>query len=72
MRTRLSKTGTNVANIEDEFKVNPFKCKSEDIVVMKREIPEYGAENMELIERLFRALEKEPSELSERQKKNQI
>ena len=43
VRTRLSKTGTNVANIEEEYKVNPLKYKSEDIVVMKREIPEYGA-----------------------------
>ena len=56
-----------MANIEEEFKVNPLKCKSEDIVVMKREIPEYGAENMELIERLLtiRASEKEPNLVSE-------
>ena len=67
MRSRLSTTGKNVANIEEEFKINPIKCKSEDIRVTKREIPEYGAENMELLERLFnsRAAEIEPNLISE-------
>ena len=66
-RTRLSTTGRNVANLKEEFKVDPFNCSPEDISVMKREIPEYGNENMELLVRLFESkdAEMDPDVVSE-------
>ena len=45
VRTRLSTTGRNVANIREEFMLDPFKCEPKDINVKKREIPEGGNEN---------------------------
>ena len=67
IRTRLSTTGSNVANIKEEFSVDPLKCKPMDISVMKRNIPENGEQNMELIERLLniRADEIEPDVVDE-------
>ena len=66
-RARVSTTGRNVANIREEFMLDPFKCELKDIIVNKREIPEGGNENLELLERLFesRATEMEPDLVSE-------
>ena len=66
-RTRLSTTGRNMANIRDEFLLEPIKCKPQDIIVKKRELPADGKENIELLMRLFesRAAEMEPDIVSE-------
>ena len=69
VRTRLSTTGQNVANIREEFNVDPIKCSPKDIAVKKREIPEGGNDNIELLQRLFeaKAAEMEPDIVSELQ-----
>ena len=56
-----------MANIREEFAVDPFKCLPKDISMQKREIPEGGNENIELLERLFtaKAAEIEPDIVSE-------
>ena len=61
-RTRQSITGRNVANIRQEFSVDPLKCAQGRIKVDTREIPEGGEENLELLDRLLsiRAVETEP------------
>ena len=66
-RTRLSTTGRNVANIREEFSVDPFNCSPNDITILKRDIPEYGEENLELLVRLFETkdAEMEPDIVSE-------
>ena len=66
-RTRQSSTGRNVANIREEFRVNPLKCFQGAIKVHSREIPEGGEETLELLDRLLciRANEVEPDILDE-------
>ena len=53
VRTKMSTTGKNVANIQDELNVDPLKCESKEIIVKKREIPDNGEETIELLVRLF-------------------
>ena len=66
VRTRLSATGRNVANIWEEFKVNPLKCEPWDIIVPKIDIPDNCFPNIELLESLFniRDTELEPDIVS--------
>ena len=62
VRTRSSKTGRNVANIQNEFGLDPLKCESGKIKVQRRDIPENCFPNIELLETLFniRSTEVEP------------
>ena len=53
VRSLQSVTGKNVANIREEFQVDPLLCGPGVIVVPKREMPDNGAENIELLMRLF-------------------
>ena len=53
LRTRISTIGKNVANIQDELNVDPLKCESKDVVVLKKEMPDNGEENIELLVRLL-------------------
>ena len=66
-RTRQSSTGRNVANIRDEFRVDPMKCFQGAIKVVPREIPAGGEETLELLDRLLsiRANEVEPDIVDE-------
>ena len=66
VRTRQSTTGRNVANMQNEFQVDPLKCSSGDINVSKREIPDNCKQNIELLENLMstRAAECEPDIVS--------
>ena len=66
-RTRQSSTGRNVANIREEFRVDPLKCFQGAIKVEPREIPEGGEETLELLYRLLsiRANKVEPDILDE-------
>ena len=66
-KTRQSVTGRNVANIWSEFEVNPLFCNTTAIIIKKKEVPDQGQENMELLERLLisRAEELEPDVLTE-------
>ena len=67
VRTRLSTTGRNVANMRKEFSVDPIKCTPQDIILKKRDILEGGMENLDLLTRLFdtKAAEIEPDIVSE-------
>ena len=62
----MSTTGKNVANMQDEFGLNPLKCSAQNIFVAKRDIPENGNLNLELLETLLsiRAAECEPDIVS--------
>ena len=53
VRTRMSTTGKNVANIQDELNVDPLKCESKEVVVKKKEMPDNGDETIELLVRLL-------------------
>ena len=68
-RTRESTTGRNVANIRQEFGVNPLYrfCSPGSISVRQRELPDNGQETLDLLERLFqiRSIETEPEIVSE-------
>ena len=68
-RTRQSTTGRNVANIQEEFGVNPLDRFSSpgSISVRLRELPDNGQETLELLERLLqsRSTETEPDIVSE-------
>ena len=63
------KTGRNVANLQEEFGINPLNksCSPTSLTVSQREMPENGPEIIELLERLFwmRASETEPDVLAE-------
>ena len=50
-----------------EFNVNPLKCKPWTVTVKKREVPEQGHANLELLQNLLeiRAAELEPDILAE-------
>ena len=52
-KTRQSVTGRNVANIWSEFEVNTLFCNTTAIIIKKKEVPDQGQENMELLERLL-------------------
>ena len=67
VNTRLSTTGNNVANIREEFKMDPLKCSPWKINTAKREVPINGHENIDLLMRLFeiRTEELEPDVLLE-------
>ena len=67
VRTRKSTTGRNVANIREEFGLDPLKCSPGSIRIRQRDMPENGQENLELLERLFsiRAAEVEPDVVNE-------
>ena len=69
VRTRKSTTGRNVANIQEEFGVNPLDRFSSpgSISVRLRELPDNGQETLELLERLLqsRSTETEPDIVSE-------
>ena len=67
VQTVQSVTGRNVANIRREFNVNPLKCKPWTVTVKKREVPEQGHANLELLQNLLeiRAAELEPDILAE-------
>ena len=60
-------TGSNVANIKQEFKISPLNCNPKSLTVKKSELPEQGKENIELLETLLtiRAAEIEPDILTE-------
>ena len=66
VRTRLSTTGGNVANMQEEFGLNPLKCAAGNIFVAKRDLPDNGHLNLELLENLLsiRASECEPDIVS--------
>ena len=66
-RTRQSTTGRNVANMREEFGLNPLRCSPGSIRVKERDMPENGPETLELLERLFsiRAAEVEPDFVDE-------
>ena len=66
VRTRCSATGRNVANIQEEFRVDPLKCDPGNIIVQKRAIPENSFLNIELLETLLniRDAEQEPDIVS--------
>ena len=67
VQTRQSVTGKNVANIREEFKMDPLKCKPWALNVKKKEVSEQGDENIQLLETLLsiRAVELEPDILTE-------
>ena len=67
VQTRLSTTGRNVANIREEFKINPLQCKPAALNVLKREIPEQMEDNIELLNSLLKiqAEEIEPDIITE-------
>ena len=67
VKTRLSATGRNVANIQNEFGVDPLKCNPWNIKTAKREIPDDGLLNIELLETPIniRAVEFEPDIVSD-------
>ena len=67
VRTRKSTTGRNVANIREEFGLDPLKCSPGSIRIRQRDMPVNGQENLELLERLFsiRAAEVEPDVVNE-------
>ena len=66
VRTRQSTTGRNVANMQNEFQVDPLNCLPWDIKVSKRDIPENYEQNLELLDNLLstRATEYEPDIVS--------
>ena len=57
-----SATGRNVANIQEEFRVDPLKCDPGNIIVQIRAIPENSFLDIELLETLLniRDAEQEP------------
>ena len=56
-----------MANIREEFGLDPLKCSPGSIRIRQRDMPENGQENLELLERLFsiRAAEVEPDVVNE-------
>ena len=59
VKTVQSITGLNVFNIRQEFGKDPLMYGPTQFSTMKREIPENGEENMELLGDLFQQREEE-------------